>query len=541
MPRNLHGLLLTAAALLGLGPSDTVGAQSFARRVYLLAGQSNMAGRGAVAERDQQIHPRVFALDRNDRWQPAVDPLHFDKKIAGVGPGLQFGRVLAESLPDVEIGLVPCAVGGSAIAEWQPGATAKTGSHPLDDLLGRAKVAAEWGPIAGVIWHQGESDRDTDPEVYRERLSGLVARVREAVGDPELPWVVGTLGRFRDGVSDPIHALLCDLPNHVTNLGCVRAAGLSHKGDRTHFDAASAREYGRRYALALIDLQRGLAPAPGHPSSRPLWPGTPPIAARVDFEPAPPDPEGRLGKIRDPDLTVHLPDAAKHNGAAVLVCPGGGYSIVAAGHEGEEVATWLNSLGFTAVVLRYRLKEYGHPAPMLDGQRALRWLRSRAGVYGLDTTRIGVLGFSAGGHLAATLSTHFDDGDPDARDPVDRTSCRPDFAVLVYPVISMTADFASPGSRRNLLGDDPAERWRRYYSAELQVSARTPPTFLVHSRDDPGVKIDNSRVYRDALRRVGVPVELVEYETGGHGYGLGREGSDSAAWPARCGKWLAGR
>lgn len=528
--------LLISAALL---------AQAEDRHVYLLAGQSNMAGRGVVTEADRQVHPRVFALDADDRWQPATSPLHFDKKFAGTGPGLTFGRVMAASDNEVEIGLVPCAVGGSSITAWQPGAEhASTRSHPFDDLERRIEVAKRWGTIRGVLWHQGESDLERPSEQQRVDLLELIQRVRRIVGDPDLPWVVATLGDFKvetQAKAAAMNDLLTSLPNHCENVACVRSSGLSDKGDGTHFDATSARELGKRLALGMLDLSHGLAPAPGDASSMSLWPGEPPVAARVDFEVGEESADGHLARIRTPTITVHQPDESKRTGTAVLVCPGGGYSVVAAGHEGRDVAAWLTGQGITAVVLRYRLKEFGHPAPMLDAQRAMRWLRSRAGGLGVDPERIGILGFSAGGHLASTVATHFDDGDHAANDPVERTSCRPDFAILVYPVITMTGAATHRGSRNNLLGQDPSPKWMEYYSSELQVSPRTPPTFLVHSRDDKGVLLANSELFRDALLQHGVKVELAVYEQGGHGYGLGREGLDCAGWPKRCEAWLLHR
>ena len=531
----LVALLLTSSAF----------AQGARREVYLCAGQSNMAGRGATMEADRQIDPCVFALDAAGHWGPATAPLHFDKKSAGVGPGLTFGRALAAADETVEIGLVPCAVGGSSITDWQPGAEHQsTRAHPFDDLKRRIEIARAWGPIRGVIWHQGESDLGRDAATYRAELLTLIERVRTLVGDPQLPWVVATLGDFKVANADAaqgMNSLLVSLPGATDHLACVRSAGLGDKGDGTHFDAAGARALGQRFALAMLDLSRDLAPAPGKPSVIKLWPGTPPVPARIDFEAGVETPDGHLARIRTPTLTVHLPPEEIRTGAAVLVCPGGGYSVVAAGHEGRDIAAWLNGQGIAAVVLRYRLKEFGHPAPMLDAQRAMRWLRSRAGVFGVDPDRIGILGFSAGGHLASTVATHFDAGNPAARDVVERTSCRPDFAILGYPVITMSGSATHRGSRRNLLGETPSPFWLKYYSNELQVSARTPPTFLVHSRDDKAVPLANSELFHAALVRCGVEAELAIYEQGGHGFGLGREGLDCAAWPERCASWLRGR
>jgi acetyl esterase/lipase len=257
-------------------------------------------------------------------------------------------------------------------------------------------------------------------------------------------------------------------------------------------------------------------------------------------------PEGAPGALGTeavdrPKITVYRAPAETATGAAVVVCPGGGYRVVAADHEGRQVAEWLNSLGVSAFVLQYRLgPRYHHPAPLQDAQRAIRSVRSRAREWNVDPARVGILGFSAGGHLASSAATHFDDGDPDAGDPIERAGCRPDFAVLCYPVISLTTVAVHSGSRENLLGEepDPALLWQM--STELQVTPRTPPTFLFHTDDDPAVPVENALLFFQAMKRAGVPGELHVFAHGRHGVGLASADPALSEWPKLCARWMQG-
>jgi acetyl esterase/lipase len=271
---------------------------------------------------------------------------------------------------------------------------------------------------------------------------------------------------------------------------------------------------------------RGTA-APPQPKEYALWP-----------EGAP----GALGKKPGdiPAITVHLPPAGKATGAAVVICPGGGYGALAMSYEGHDVARWLNGLGVAGIVLRYRLAPaYHHPAPLQDAQRALRYTRAHAKEWGLDPHKVGILGFSAGGHLASTAATHFDDGTQGAKDPIDRLGCRPDFAVLVYPVITLVGKYTHGGSRNNLLGKDAGDaRLVEELSNDKQVTARTPPTFLAHTSEDTAVAPQNSVLFYLALRKAGVPAELHIFEKGRHGLGMGQPGTPFAHWPGLCAAWL---
>ena len=248
---------------------------------------------------------------------------------------------------------------------------------------------------------------------------------------------------------------------------------------------------------------------------------------------------GAVGKeaIDIPTLTPFVPLKEKATGAAVIVCPGGGYDHLAA-HEGAPVAEWLNSIGITAFVLKYRLgPRYHHPAPLQDAARAMRLLRARADEWKIDPQRIGILGFSAGGHLASTIATHFDNGNADDRDPIERVSSRPNLVILIYPVVTMR-DKTHAGSKKNLLGENPSPELIALLSNEEHVTKETPPTFLVHTMTDPGVPVDNTLMFTAALRKTGVPFELHLYERGPHGFGLGRDDPILSTWPARCADWL---
>jgi len=259
-------------------------------------------------------------------------------------------------------------------------------------------------------------------------------------------------------------------------------------------------------------------------------------------------PEGAPGAKGDeakdkPQLIIYLPEKKTATEAAIVICPGGGYGGLAMGHEGHDIGNWLNSIGIAGFICdyRHRGKGYGHPAPMQDAQRAIRTVRARADEFGVDPSRIGVLGFSAGGHLASTTATHFDKGNPEAEDPVERVSCRPDFAVLCDPVIAFDEPFTHKGSQRNLLGEDADAELVKNFSNEKQVTSETPPTFLWHTNEDRGVPSENSVHFYLALRRANVPAELHIYEYGRHGLGLARDIPAVSQWPKRCEDWMRGR
>jgi acetyl esterase/lipase len=274
-----------------------------------------------------------------------------------------------------------------------------------------------------------------------------------------------------------------------------------------------------------------------------LWPDNaiPNAIAGVQIdEKADPGSDGimRISNVSVPTLTAYLPAKGKETGAAVMICPGGGYSILASGHEGVDVAKWFNEMGVTAFVLKYRLPNEKimtnqQEVPLLDAMQGMLLIRQNAAKYGIDPNKIGVMGFSAGGHLAATLATHYHRG------PKASEQSKPNFAILLYPVVTF-GDKAHVGSRDKLLGKlNTSPEMIAYYSNELQVSSQTPPTFLVHSEDDKAVPVENSINYYLACLKNNIPVEMHLYPKGGHGYGLRTAKFGSLnTWPEICKAWL---
>lgn len=260
------------------------------------------------------------------------------------------------------------------------------------------------------------------------------------------------------------------------------------------------------------------------PEFRLLWPdGAPQAKGDADAD--------------KPGVWVY-PAGENANGAAIVICPGGGYSIHATDHEGVQPARFFNSIGVTAFVLRYRLSPYRHPIPLMDAQRALRFVRAHADEFKIDKQRVGIMGFSAGGHLTSTSVTHFDAGNADANDVVDKETCRPDFGILGYPVVSLSADFAHRGSGNNLFGKDPTDEQLKSLSNELHVTKETPPVFLFHTSEDTGVPSENSVVFYLACRKAGVPAELHVYQQGPHGVGLANGHPALSSWISAAGTWL---
>jgi acetyl esterase/lipase len=283
-------------------------------------------------------------------------------------------------------------------------------------------------------------------------------------------------------------------------------------------------------SIALLSVIGGLAmPRPTSAAEvLTLWPGGTPGAKGTE-------------PVDIPTLTIYRPAADKNTGAAVVVCPGGGYGGLAA-HENQPIAEWLASKGVTAFVLKYRLgPRYRHPAMIDDANRAIRTVRAKASEYGVDPKKIGILGFSAGGHLASTAGTHYDAGKPDNEDPIERASSRPDFLVLLYPVIAMATEYGHTGSKRNLLGENPPKDLVRSLSNETQVTKDTPPAFLVHTHEDSGVPAENSILFVLAMRKAGVPCELHMFEKGRHGLGLGMGDPAFSEWPKLCEIWMRQR
>jgi acetyl esterase/lipase len=277
---------------------------------------------------------------------------------------------------------------------------------------------------------------------------------------------------------------------------------------------------------ALTAQQPSAPPILQEPQTMLLWPNGAPGALGED--------DGDK-----PAITVYMPPNTAGPMTAVIIAPGGSYARLSMNNEGRAPANHFNTLGIAAFVLRYRLgPRYHHPIELGDAQRAIRTVRARAAEWHIATDRIGIMGFSAGGHLASSASTHFDAGTPDAADPIDRVSSRPDFAVLAYPVISFVEPWTHQGSKANLLGEHPDPALARSLSSDTQVSASTPPTFIYHTNADTVVPVENAVAYFQALRKAGVPAEMHLFRNGPHGTGLGQQDPALAEWPRLLANWL---
>jgi acetyl esterase/lipase len=316
----------------------------------------------------------------------------------------------------------------------------------------------------------------------------------------------------------------------------MRMCAARLKGSRSDWITASLK--GSRsvwiaaIAVAIVAVRSVAAeqpPAPPilqEPQTMLLWPGGAP---------------GALGQDdRDkPAMTVYMPPNTTGPMAAVIIAPGGGYARLSMNNEGRAPANYLNTLGVAAFVLRYRLgPQYHHPIELGDAQRAIRTVRARAAEWHIAPDRIGMMGFSAGGHLASSASTHFDTGNPHASDPIDRVSSRPDFAILGYPVISFVEPWTHQGSKTNLLGENPDPALARSLSSETQVTAATPPAFIYHTSADATVPVENAVAYFLALRKAGVPAEMHVFKNGPHGTGLAQQDPALAEWPRLLANWL---
>lgn len=278
----------------------------------------------------------------------------------------------------------------------------------------------------------------------------------------------------------------------------------------------------------------------------PLYPGAPPNSKPST---AKEQVEHRdiawVTNVQQPDIAVFLPTKRFATGQAVVICPGGGYGGLAYDLEGTDIAKFLNSIGVAGVVLKYRLPSADssiepHKTPLLDAKRAMRLVRANAASWNIDPAKVGVMGFSAGGHLASTLGTHFDAGDASATDPVERLSSRPDFMILMYPVVSFQDGITHAGSKRALIGTNPPPDLVTFYSNELQVKDDTPPSFLVHANDDTGVPVENSLLMYEALRKKRIRAELHVLLVGGHGFGLGVNNRQVGQWTESLRLWLQG-
>jgi acetyl esterase/lipase len=293
----------------------------------------------------------------------------------------------------------------------------------------------------------------------------------------------------------------------------------------------------RLAASLLLAAALPFAHAAG-PDVVPLWPEGVPGARQIGPER---NEEGRTSNVSEPTLTVYGPAVDRPNGTAVIIAPGGGYVRLSTDREGEQYARWLGTLGVTSFVLKYRMAEFGHPAPLQDVLRAVRLVRSQAAHYHIRPDRIGVMGSSAGGHLAATSGTFFDSPLGRTGAELDKTSARPDFLMLMYPVIDMEGPATHAGSRKALLGANPSAENLRLMSVQNAVTPNTPPTLLIHTQEDKTVPVENSILFYQALTRNRVPAEMYLFEHGSHGMGMKAGLGTASEWPKRAEEWLKNR
>ena len=280
----------------------------------------------------------------------------------------------------------------------------------------------------------------------------------------------------------------------------------------------------------------------------PLWEnGVPSCQNEQEMEVRNDERIGRvISKVNQPTLELFLPSESQSNGTGVVICPGGGYTILAYDWEGTSMAKWLNTLGVSAFVLRYRLprwesEECRDQVALADAQRAIRLVRSKASEWKVNPEKIGIMGFSAGGHLASTAGTHYDRGNPQSNDPIEKQSCRPDFMILMYPVVTMDSNYAHMGSRENLIGKNPSPVEVFSFSNEKMITPDTPPTLLIHANDDKAVVPENSVHFYLALRKNGVPAAMHIFDKGEHGFSFGKGKGIVEEWPKLCEGWLRGR
>ena len=288
------------------------------------------------------------------------------------------------------------------------------------------------------------------------------------------------------------------------------------------------------FAMTAITLS-----ASAEPMVIPLWPeGVPGAKSGLGEEKRD---NGHIANVLEPTLTVYAPAVDKPNGTAVIICPGGGYTNLSTEREGVQYANWLSTLGVTPIVLKYRLQQFGHPAPLQDVLRAVRLVRSRAAELKINPARLGVMGSSAGGHLAASAGTLFDHPAGKTGAALDATSARPDFLILMYPVISMDDPVAHAGSRKALLGLAPTPELLKLMSLEKHVTPATPPTLLIHTQEDHAVPVENSILFFQAQTRAGIPAEMYLFEHGSHGMGMKAGFGTASEWPRRAEEWLRNR
>lgn len=523
-------LTLLASAAFGLSAQAPV---------YITAGQSNAEGRASVSELPDYLRKglgkgvkyasvREAQTGRFGRWKPG-DTFSFS----------DVTNYLLDAATKEDVYSIKCTYGGTSItpgqyneneAAWKPvwladsawlaanRAHSNTGGglsltlsltdgleKCVEETLGKLRQGYD---VKVIMWHQGESDRKRPDDYYanfKEMITAMRERIAAVTGDTadlRLPFIFGTVPHASRQYSPTVEAAQLRVAGELPEVYALDFSNMPLGDDSLHFNGRGTERAGRMMYNKLVEL--GLAPEGASP---------------VDVTPAT-DP-ARIAEA----LTIVSP-AKSRSRCAVLICPGGGYEHLAMEHEGTDVAHWLADNGYTAAVLRYRFPEGNATVPTDDSRDAIRYLRSKADSLGIDPDSIGIMGFSAGGHLAASTSV--------LADPASR----PAFQILMYPVISMEGDVTHWGSRNNLLGREPSELVVDRYSAERNVTPSTPEAIIILAGDDDVVNPDNSIRYYQALRRAGVPATMMIYPEGGHGWGMRDSFGYKKQWNAELLRWL---
>ena len=488
--------------------------------LYLLIGQSNMAGRGKIEPKEVLSTDRLLKFTAQNTWAPATEPLHTDKPIAGVGLGSSFGRAIAVADPSITVGLIPCAVGGTPLSRW-----CKDGDLYKQAVV-RAKLAMKDGTLCGILWHQGENDasKEDTAHSYADRLSQMVADLRAELGAGAVPFVAGKLGEFlakEDKNGKPnfwpvVNEQIATLPQRIPNSAVVESKDLKHKGDGVHFDTPSLREFGRRYAAAMSRLAAARLPSTKAAAKSHVPEG---IVLEEDVV-------FGTGGGRELHADIAYPKVLpKAPMPAVVMVHGGGWS---GGTNKGFLPTLLLQNGYFLATIEYRLSgEAPWPAQIEDCKLAVRWLRANAAKYHINPDRIGCMGHSAGGHLVACMGTldlpeleghgGYEGVSSQVQAVVDEAGPT-NFTPSALPVVG-TDPVKVPAGLITLFGGTYNEKpdiWNQA-SPSLHVSKATPPFLILHGEKDHLVPIRQAEFMLEALKTNGIPVDFVRIKNGGHG------------------------
>ena len=464
-------------------------------RSFLLVGQSNMAGRGDLTPENTITAPDCFML-RMGRWQPMSEPINVDRAVAegavprsGANLAASFAALLQKET-GAKIGLIPCADGGTRISQWQPGEVL------FDHAVFQAKLAMRTSALTAILWHQGESDRKVG-EKYYKNLKDVISYIRQYLvkktGNEKyatLPVIIGGIVHSGKGWSNQVGLAQIRLANEDKNIHLVDVHDATLRSDNMHFDAAGAELLGRKVYNELVNLNlagENAKPVTYKEHSRIVKVGTGGAFMYADF------PDNVSGPTR-----------------AVVALPGGGYDHLAISHEGTLWSKFFNEHNIAYFTLVYRLPDGNPSIPVEDAEAAIKMLRDSAKVWNIDPDGIGIMGSSAGGHLATTIATHAE------------KRVRPDFQILFYPVVTFVGK-THGGTRKHFLGKDADNATLcNEYSNELHVKKGvTPPAVIIFAKNDKAVPpASNGIAYYDALRKADIPAKLIEYPEGGHGFGF---------------------